>query len=284
MVSNEKTIVVIGATGKQGGGVARTFLALPNWQVRCITRKPDSDQASLLGELGAEIVKADLSDPMTLPQALAGAHAIFLNTDFWEVWRPMMAAGTDPAVCSQTAFDHEVTNGKNLVDAADKVETLERFVYSSLPSLRDINPNKTSRSFHPESKATIVKYIENENPDLAKKFSLFYAGAYMDNMLLSPQFNPQVGKHVIASPCPATTKMNVLDPHTATGPFVRCLVEDEEPGVKLLAFNEDSYMSLQDFANVWSKATRKEAMYIQMDADTMHKTLRLPYELLDALE
>jgi len=78
----KKTIVVIGATGNQGSSVARTFLALPDWHVRCVTRNPCSAAAKDLVLLGASVVRADLSDIDSLRSAFDGAHSIFLNTDF----------------------------------------------------------------------------------------------------------------------------------------------------------------------------------------------------------
>src|SRR5207248_8273098 len=81
--SEKKTIVVIGATGNQGSSVARTFLSLPHWHVRCLTRNPSSAAAQTLSGLGAELVQGDLSDPASLTRAFASANTIFANTDFW---------------------------------------------------------------------------------------------------------------------------------------------------------------------------------------------------------
>lgn len=281
MASSKKLIVVVGATGNQGGSVARTFLNLPNWNVRCITRKPSSEKAEALAQLGAEVLKADLSDPSSLPPAFANANAIFLNTDFWETYRPLLASGADPEVCSQTAFDKEVSNGKNAVIAAAAVPTLERFVCSSLPSFRD-SIGRWTRSFHPESKAAIVKYVEEEQPELAKKMSILYAGAYNTNRMLNPVLSPKSSQYISMSPCSPQARIVIIDPQTATGPFVRCLIEDEQPGVKLLAYNNDSDLTFEEVVQLWSKVTGKEAKYIQVSVDDMHHQLGLPYELLDA--
>lgn len=48
---NKNIIAIVGATGKQGGSVARTFLSedlFPNWTVRCLTRDPSSEAARLV--------------------------------------------------------------------------------------------------------------------------------------------------------------------------------------------------------------------------------------------
>jgi NAD(P)-dependent dehydrogenase (short-subunit alcohol dehydrogenase family) len=283
MASIKKVIVIVGATGNQGGSVARTFLNLPNWHVRCIARNPSSEKALALVQLGAEVIQADLSAPETLPSAFANANAIFLNTDFIETYKSLVASGESPENCSQTAFDKEVFNGKNAVVAAAGVPSLERFVYSSLPSMRDASNGKYTRSFHAESKASIVKYIEAEQPELAKKLSILYAGAYTTNNLLAPTLDPKSGQYILMTPCSPQAKIAILDPLSATGLFVRALVEDEEIGIKLLAYNNESFLNFTEIVQLWSKVTGKEAQYFQVSADEIHQQLGLPYELLDAV-
>ena len=48
MGSSTKTIVVVGATGNQGCSVTKTFLSLPHWHVRALTRSPTSEKAESL--------------------------------------------------------------------------------------------------------------------------------------------------------------------------------------------------------------------------------------------
>src|SRR5918993_3026319 len=85
-MSNTKTIAVIGATGVQGGGLARAILADPErrFGVRAITRKTDSDKARALAAAGAQVVAADADEPASLERAFAGAYGAFLVTNFWE--------------------------------------------------------------------------------------------------------------------------------------------------------------------------------------------------------
>jgi uncharacterized protein YbjT (DUF2867 family) len=64
-----KTITVIGATGQQGGAVARVLLATKKWNVRAVTRNPNSEAAKTLAKQGAEIVTADVSDETSLSRA-----------------------------------------------------------------------------------------------------------------------------------------------------------------------------------------------------------------------
>jgi uncharacterized protein YbjT (DUF2867 family) len=64
-----KIIAVTGATGVQGGSIARALLKTPGWSVRAITRNPDSDAAKKLASEGATVVQADSNDESSLVKA-----------------------------------------------------------------------------------------------------------------------------------------------------------------------------------------------------------------------
>lgn len=85
-MAEKKVIAVVGATGAQGGGLVRAILADPTGEfgVRAITRKPDSDKGRALAAAGAEVVAGDADTPSTLDAAFAGAHGVFVVTNFWE--------------------------------------------------------------------------------------------------------------------------------------------------------------------------------------------------------
>lgn len=89
-MSDMRTIAVVGATGAQGGGLARAILADPErpFAARAITRNPDSDRARALADAGAEVVHGDADDPASLERAFAGAYGAFLVTNFWEHFSP----------------------------------------------------------------------------------------------------------------------------------------------------------------------------------------------------
>lgn len=85
-MAEKKIITVFGATGSQGGALARAILADANgdFVVRAVTRKPDSDRARQLAELGAQVVQADMDDDASLGTAFEGAYGAYLVTNFWE--------------------------------------------------------------------------------------------------------------------------------------------------------------------------------------------------------
>ncbi len=81
-MSDKKLIVVVGATGNQGGSVARRFLKDTRFNVRGLTRDPLSTASKVLAEQGVEIVKADLHDVESLKSAFKGANVIFSVTQY----------------------------------------------------------------------------------------------------------------------------------------------------------------------------------------------------------
>ncbi|WP_332770813.1 NmrA/HSCARG family protein [Phenylobacterium sp.] len=81
MGSGQSTLVV-GATGKQGGAVAKELLR-GGFAVRALTRDPTSPAASKLAERGAEIVRGDLDVREDLERAVQGVDAVFSVQDPW---------------------------------------------------------------------------------------------------------------------------------------------------------------------------------------------------------
>lgn len=85
-MTESKIITVFGATGAQGGGLARAILSDPNseFNLRAVTRNANSEKAKALAELGAEIVEADIDDAASIKKAVEGAYGAFFVTFFWE--------------------------------------------------------------------------------------------------------------------------------------------------------------------------------------------------------
>jgi len=85
-MSGTKLIAIVGATGAQGGGLARAVLADPDggFAVRALTRDPSSEKATALAAQGAEVVQADIDDETSIRSAFEGAYGAFCVTNFWE--------------------------------------------------------------------------------------------------------------------------------------------------------------------------------------------------------
>jgi uncharacterized protein YbjT (DUF2867 family) len=116
--TNKKLIVVVGATGQQGGAAVRALRGGNQFKVRALTRNPAKHR-----ELADEVVQADLNRPETLTAAFEGAHGVFLVTNFWE-------EGTD-----------EVEQATAAVRAA-KDAGVKHFVWSTLPDVEAISGGK----------------------------------------------------------------------------------------------------------------------------------------------
>lgn len=131
-------VLVIGATGAQGGSVARHLLAGGRFRVRALTRRPQGDEARTLAALGAEVVAGDLDDRASLRAAMRGAHGLFGVTDWWE------------------HFDREEAHGRALVDIAAAMD-VRHLVLSTQPSAAAGTQGRvTAAPF--ESKAAVERY------------------------------------------------------------------------------------------------------------------------------
>jgi uncharacterized protein YbjT (DUF2867 family) len=116
--TNKEVIAVVGATGQQGGAVVRTLQAGNQFKVRALTRNPAKHR-----ELADEVIQADLNRPETLKPAFAGAHGVFLVTNFQE-------HGAD-----------ELKQATVAVHAA-KDAGVKHFVWSTLPDVEAISGAK----------------------------------------------------------------------------------------------------------------------------------------------
>jgi uncharacterized protein YbjT (DUF2867 family) len=109
------TILVTGATGHQGGAVARALRA-GGHKVRALTRKPEGEAARALAGNGAEVARGDLDDAASLEKALAGAWGVFAVQNTWEA-----------------GVEGEEQQGKRLAELARRAG-VHHFVYSSVGS------------------------------------------------------------------------------------------------------------------------------------------------------
>jgi uncharacterized protein YbjT (DUF2867 family) len=83
-MANDKTVLITGATGKQGGATARA-LAGKGFRIRAMTRKPESDAArAVANDTGAEIVRGDLDNEASLKEALTGIWGTLAVQNTWE--------------------------------------------------------------------------------------------------------------------------------------------------------------------------------------------------------
>jgi uncharacterized protein YbjT (DUF2867 family) len=153
MENTDKTVLVTGATGRQGGAVIRRMLR-NEWKLRALTRNPNAPDAQKLTRQGAEVVQGDLEDPASLERAAGGVYGVYSVQDFWSV-----------------GAKREVRQGKNLAEAAKKAG-VEHFVYSSVGGAE-----RNSGIDHWESKWEIEKHIRK----LGLPATILRPTAFMEN-------------------------------------------------------------------------------------------------------
>ncbi|KAG9100934.1 NmrA-like domain-containing protein 1 [Ceratobasidium sp. UAMH 11750] len=112
MSSPKPIVAVCGATGAQGGSVARYLLQHGGYTVRALTRNPSSEKSLALKNQGAEIVSCDLGNREQVTNSLQDTYAVFGLTNFWE-----------------HGEEAEIKQGKILADAA-KTCGVKHFIWS----------------------------------------------------------------------------------------------------------------------------------------------------------
>ena len=135
MSEADRTVLVTGATGRQGGAVIRHMLP-KGWKLKALTRNPDGREAQALARQGVEVVQGDLEDADSIARAALGVYGIYSVQDFWAV-----------------GAKREVQQGKNVADAAKKAD-IKHFVYSSVGGAE-----RKTKIPHWESKWEVENYI-----------------------------------------------------------------------------------------------------------------------------
>ncbi|HEU4648160.1 MAG TPA: NmrA/HSCARG family protein [Gemmatimonadales bacterium] len=126
----KKIIAVVGATGAQGSGLVRAIASHKDgpFKARALTRDARSDKAKELTKLGAEVVEANVDDPVSLRRAFAGAYGAFCVTFFWDHFSP----------------ERELQDVRNMAEAA-KANDLQHVIWSTLEDTRTFVPLSDNR-------------------------------------------------------------------------------------------------------------------------------------------
>ncbi len=170
---SKKIIAVFGATGAQGGGVARAILSDSNseYAVRAITRNPQSDKAKDLAAMGAEIVAADIDDKQSLKHALDGAYGAYFVTFFWD----------------HLSAEKEYEEAKSLAEAA-KEAGLKHVIWSTLEDTRKWVPLDDDRMPTLQGKYKVTHFdakgeADQRFIDLEVPVTFLRASFYWDNFI-----------------------------------------------------------------------------------------------------
>lgn len=134
--SSHRFFAVIGTTGRQGGATARALLTA-GAGVRALVRDPRAQAARALADRGAEVVRADIDDPVSLRSAFTGVDGLFAMTTF----------------AGPRGTQGEVEHGKQIADAAREVG-VPHVVYSSVGGAE-----RATGIPHFESKRRVEEYM-----------------------------------------------------------------------------------------------------------------------------
>jgi uncharacterized protein YbjT (DUF2867 family) len=142
--------------------------------------------------------QADLSSLDSVSQAVAGAHTVFLVTNFWET--------ADKNV--------EVGQGKAVTDAS-KAAGVQHLIFSSLLNVTEISQGRLPHVTHFDGKAEIEQYIR----DNGVPATFVLPGLFMSNFVT--MLKKQGDTYTLAWPVnPDTAQIPLLDTVPDTGSFV----------------------------------------------------------------
>jgi uncharacterized protein YbjT (DUF2867 family) len=148
-------VLVLGATGGQGGAVAAALLAR-GAPVRALVRNPRGRRAEALARRGVDLATGDLTDEASITAAMRGASAVFAVTTPFE-------AGPDA----------ETEQGLTVVRAAHRAR-VPHLVFSSVAGA-----NRHSGVPHFESKAVVERALEHGDVP----FTVLGPTYFFDNLL-----------------------------------------------------------------------------------------------------
>ncbi|KAH7239820.1 hypothetical protein NW759_008565 [Fusarium solani] len=274
-MSGDKLIVVVGATGNQGGSVARRFLEA-GFRVRGLTRNTASASAEKLSAAGAEVVSADLNDVTTLKDAFRGANVIFSVTNYWEpFFRPdcREQAEKEGISCRKFAYNVEYQQGKNIADAAATVaDSLDNngFLVSTLSQAEKCSGGKFKDLYHFDGKADIFPaYVEANYPELAAKMSCIHTGYFFTsfNILPNSYFGKQPdGSFEMAFTTAPDKPAPHFDPVGDMGNFTYAVYQ-MPPGKAYMA--EGTTCTWPEWIETWSRITGAKVSYRQVTPEEM---------------
>ena len=254
-----KLITVFGATGKQGGAVARALLS-KGYKVRAVTRNTEGASAKALQELGAELVHVkDMEDVAHLEVAIKGAYGVFLVTNYWGLL----------AENPKTAYDRELAQGKAVGDVCKKLD-VKHVVFSGVELVKDIIGKDCP---HFDSKGGVENYLDEIGvPNTSTRYSFYY-----ENFISFPPQKNDDGTFTMTWPMKgAMDTVCVAD----GGPAVAAIFDNPGEYIgKKVGLSGDK-MTMSEYAAIVTKVTGKTLKYNEVPYDVFAK---FPFPGADAL-
>jgi len=238
-MSQERTVVITGSTGKQGGAVARGLLERGH-KVRAVTRDTNSSQAKSLASAGATLLAASLEHTAALTEALEGATSLF--------------AMTTPS----GATDAEIRQGIAATDAAKAAGV--HLVFTSVGSA-----NRQTGIPHFDSKYEVEKHIAK----VGVRATILAPVAFMENLHFAKE---QLVKGIYASALPPARALAQIAVADIAAVAVRVLEESARFTGKRFDLAGDE-LTGNDAMSILSRVTGRNFTYYQVPLDVIRQRM-----------
>jgi uncharacterized protein YbjT (DUF2867 family) len=239
MADRDQTLLVTGATGHQGGAVARQALE-HGFRVRALVRNPQKPAAIKLENMGVEIAQGDFDDRSSLDRVLKDCHGVFSVQNF-----------------HTEGYEGEVRQGKALADAA-KAAGVAHFIYSSVG-----NANRGTGIPHFESKWEIEQHLASIRLPHTVLRPVFF---YFNYEAMRPSLN----QGVLAMPLATDTKLCQVS-EDDYGRIVAMVFEDPETFLGRQLDVASSEPTMHEVADIFTRVLERPVLYQQIPWDQFKK-------------
>lgn len=236
-MTGAKAILVCGATGTQGGAVARSLLDA-GYPVRALTRDRTQDRARALEQAGANVVEGDLNDRASLERAVDGVNGVFSVQNFWE-----------------TGYEMEVEQGKRMADVAREAG-VEHLVYSSVGGA-----DRDSGLSHFESKHEIEEHIRS----IGQAHTILRPVFFMDNWEADMMKGMVMGGSLY-QPLSPDTRLQQIDA-ADIGTFARIAFDDPDEWIGRAIELAGDDPTMDEIAATFSRVIGRDVSYVQVGWD-----------------
>jgi uncharacterized protein YbjT (DUF2867 family) len=239
-MANRLDVVVTGATGKQGGAVARRLLDKGHG-VRAFTRKADSAAAQALAKAGAKIVTGSLEDGASLRKALEGATSLFaMSTPF------------------EAGMEAETRQGITAADAAKAAGV--HLVYTSVASA-----DKKTGIPHFDSKAKVEQHIR----EIGLRAAILAPVYFMENVYFT---RAELAKGIYATPLTPSRKLAQVAVADIAAFGVLALENPDRFAGKRVDI-AGANVSGEEAVEILSRVSGKKFSYLQVPMEMIRKAM-----------
>ena len=240
------------------------------------------------------MVRADQDDMESLRSAFQGAHAIYSVTDWASNWyrvtgnKGLQEKATEAGrSIGEYAGDLEMAQGINIANAAadpSVLETLEKFIFSTLDPVKKISGGKYCHAYEFDSKAAVESYIRETLPDLRDRLSTVRMGIYQETWRYIAAFRP----HRRPDGTFQYVRLKGEGVHEAnpevvasqdTGSFAEALILHHPPGTNVLGASE--IITKPDYAALWGRTQGVKATVRDVSEEEYAKFV--PEEIRDTM-